>query len=403
MRENKLISCEVCSNVLEGPIIDLGSHPLCDDLVLPNSNREVPIWHQEIKLCSICLTAHQMHPVEKELLFKPDYHYRSNLTKDVLDGMRDFAMEMGKFVDLNPGDYVLDVGCNDGSLLRIFNEIFDVKVVGIDPTDAILESSLPENSRYKSFFDQDAVQRILKDHGKPKLITFTNVFAHIEDLPNLLNNLLGLIDTGTHVAIENHYLGSILDKNQFDTFYHEHPRTYSAKSFTYIARSLGMSISKLSLAPRYGGNIRALISPEDWATHAIPAVDESNFLEKFAAMQSVYDNWLTHSKGEVERLSKSGLLAGKSLPGRAVMLINSLKIDKYVMKYIFEKDASPKVGYLCPSTDIEILPDSELLLKAPDILIVWAWHIADEVVEYLLKLGFEGEIWIPLPEFRRIV
>ena len=88
------------------------------------------------------------------------------------------------------------------------------------------------------------------------VITFTNVFAHIENFKDLIKSLKNLITKETLIVIENHYLGEVIKKNQFDTFYHEHPRTYSLNSFYFISKLLNMNIVKYEFVRRYNGNIR---------------------------------------------------------------------------------------------------------------------------------------------------
>ena len=111
-----------------------------------------------------------------------------------------------------------------------------------------------------AFFDKESTNEVLSLVGQPDIITFTNVFAHIENLIELLDNLKLLIGDNTVVVIENHYLGSVLQTDQFDTFYHEHPRTYSLKSFFYISKLLNMNIHKFSFVKRYNGNIRVFFT-----------------------------------------------------------------------------------------------------------------------------------------------
>ena len=110
--------CEVCLGSLEGPILDLGKFPLCDDLHTVGDNYDVASYNQTIKLCGVCLTAHQLHPVPKIDLFKPNYHYRSALTDDVLHGMKDLVESTLGRISLTGKIKVLDIGCNDGSLLH---------------------------------------------------------------------------------------------------------------------------------------------------------------------------------------------------------------------------------------------------------------------------------------------
>jgi len=394
--------CEVCNAEYGALTLDLGSHPLCDDLTPIGTNFVIPKYQQLIALCENCLTAHQVIPVEKELLFKPTYHYRAALTQDVLDGMRSLVKDLSPvFSNLDKTATVLDIGCNDGSLLGIFKDEYHCQTIGVDPTGAILESGNSVDYSFNEYFTSKTAAVIKKNHPSVDLISFTNVFAHIEDLPQLLTNLNMLVGDTTTLVIENHYLGSILDRNQFDTFYHEHPRTYSLRSFEFVAISLGMAITDVTFPSRYGGNIRVTMKrggiPADLS---LPRIKEKAFIESFTSLQATYDNWKSQAQKSIASLATRGVLHSKSLPGRAVMLINTLEIDETVMPIVFEQPKSPKVGNYVPATKIEVLSDDALLSHNPEMLIVWSWHIIEEIADYLNTLGYRGEIWVPLPEFR---
>jgi hypothetical protein len=395
--------CEVCGSELDGYKLDLGSHPLCDDLIAIGSSQAVPRYHQEIILCDNCLTAHQAHPVKKELLFKADYHYRANLTADVITGMAQLAKQVISENKFSDGIVILDVGCNDGSLLGVFKSQIKCTTIGVDPTSAILESKGAIDFSLNEFFNLSTAEKILNVFGPVDLITFTNVFAHIEDLPSLCKALKLLISEKTIVVIENHYLGSILENNQFDTFYHEHPRTYSAKSFKFIAKMLDMAIKNIEFPKRYGGNIRVTLSKNSDYLYSEVAeqifISESAFGDKFVEVQDLFLNWRKRSLQAINELTKSEPIYGKSLPGRAVMLISALGISSSQMPKVFEQVSSPKVGFYVPGTEIGIDSDRKLFELMPARLIVWSWHIIDEICTYLEMSGYHGEIYVPLPEF----
>jgi hypothetical protein len=384
-------------------VLDLGSHPLCDDLVPFGSEVQAEEFHQLIGLCEVCLTAHQKIPVVKEKLFKSDYHYRAALTVDVIQGMNNLVEQIIK--DLNSENKsitVLDIGCNDGSLLGIFKNKYQCTTIGIDPTEAIFESGNKIDFKFNEYFSRNTVEEIKKLSLTVDVITFTNVFAHIENLPKLIENLKLLINDSTKLVIENHYLGSILSNNQFDTFYHEHPRTYSLKSFEFIAKTIGLVITDVKFPSRYGGNIRVTMEKNgNKADLKMFNQLELEFISKFELLQGKYDIWKKESQIVLRSLLEDGPIYGKALPGRAVMLINSLKIDSRMMPAIFEKPNSPKINNFVPGSKIKILSDNELLKVNPKIIIVWSWHIIAEIVEYLDRLGFQGEIWVPLPEFKK--
>lgn len=393
--------CEVCLQPLLGPKLDLGYHPLCDDLIKIGGVVESHKYHQEIALCTYCLTAQQLHQVNKEILFKGDYHYRASLTKDVLNGMSDLVEKIiSRMRTNNSVPIILDIGCNDGSLLGLFKKKIECKTVGVDPTNAILEHAGKIDVPIQGYFDGELSKQILDQVGIPDVITFTNVFAHIENFQGLLDALRPLIGLQTLIVIENHYLGSIIERDQFDTFYHEHPRTYSAKSFMVIAKQLGLQINAIEFPSRYGGNIRVSMSHDTSNSSNLDLnPNEEKFVEDFDSLQEKYDTWLRESREAVRNLSLEGVFVGKSLPGRAVMLISALGLTSKEMPFVFEQPNSPKVGYYVPGTDIEIVSDEYLVDTGYQHLVLWSWHIFDEVLEYLKDLGFKGEVWTPLPRF----
>lgn len=350
------------------------------------------------------LTAQQIHQVPKELLFKSDYHYRASLTKDVLHGMSDLVDQtLSQVNKVERPLVILDIGCNDGSLLGIFKEKISCLTIGIDPTNAIMENTGKIDIVIQSFFDAAAAQKVFNKVGFPDVITFTNVFAHIEDFQGLIRNLSHLLGPETLLVIENHYLGSIIEGEQFDTFYHEHPRTYSAKSFEVIARKLGLSITSIDFPSRYGGNIRVSMNQTTknlpWFT---PMPNEEQFQRKFGILQQKYDRWLVESKETLFSMVEKGKLTGKALPGRAVMLISALGLTANEMPFVYEQPSSPKIGFYVPGTDIEIISDDFFPKSSERPIVIWSWHISGEVIKYLKNLDVHGEIWIPLPVLAKI-
>ena len=254
-------NCEVCGSNQFQEVLDLGFHPMCDDLLPIESTRLCDQYPIVILYCENCRTAHQKYQIPKRELFPDSYHYRSRLTGDVLNGMQDLVSSVISNVNSLSGKVVVDIGCNDGSLLNFFSS-HDAITVGVEPTDAAKDID-PNLHIFTIISLIEVASLINKKYPKIDIITFTNVFAHIENLPALLVALKSIMSPNTLLVVENHYLGSVLDTNQFDTFYHEHPRTYSLSSFFEIAKSLDRKVSSVNFPRRYGGNIRVFISNQD--------------------------------------------------------------------------------------------------------------------------------------------
>jgi SAM-dependent methyltransferase len=387
--------CEVCGASALRPVLDLGRHPMCDDLVAIGDDRICRDYPIEILFCDTCRTAHQRFQVPKQDLFPTTYHYRSRQTLDVLNGMRRLvAACVENYGDLR-GKKILDVGCNDGSLLSIFAE-HGAQTFGIEPTGAAADASAAGHQVLNAFLSEDIATSFVEQFGQPDIITFTNVFAHIEDLAAVVRALKILSNAGTKIVIENHYLGSIIDGRQFDTFYHEHPRTYSAKSFEFIAASLGMFISHVQFPDRYGGNIRVFLSQAGRSDEgqAVWSERERGHGDELSRMPQEIARWKVRKMQEIKSaVAEHGPLAAKAFPGRCAIPIKVLGLDRTFIDAVYEKPGSDKIGHYVPGTRIPILSDNEFPATSQDRpLINMAWHIDKEIETYLRGRGFTGDI-----------
>lgn len=386
--------CEVCNSKKIKKVLDLGQHPLCDDLIKISSKKINKLYPIKIFFCLNCYTAHNYKKINKTILFPKNYHYRARLTQDVLNGMKQLVLHCKKKFGSLKNKTILDIGCNDGSLLNFFKKEGCV-TIGVEPTNAYKDIDLNKHVIYNNYLDQNTVSQIKKNHFNIDIITFTNVFAHINNLKELLNNLKTLLKFNTSVVIENHYLGSVLNKNQFDTFYHEHPRTYSAKSFFFIARQLNLFVNDISFPSRYGGNIRVFLNKSEVKKNYNIFQQEKCFFKKFKEMRLNIINWKKNKKELIINLYKKyGIMIGKAFPGRASILIRMLNINEKFISAIFEKNDSPKIGHYVPGTKIPIYSDNILKKNKNNfkIIINFAWHIKKEIKKYLNKNNIKARI-----------
>lgn len=392
-------ACEVCGSVDVQPVLDLGAHPLCDDLVRVGDSRVCREYPISIVHCRACNTAFQAHNVDRTELFPGDYHYRSRFTNDVLEGMKALVASVEERTGPVAGKLVLDVGCNDGSLLDFFAQR-GARTVGIEPTGAAHDAAGRQHQVLEAYFNVDSARKLLDAHGKPSIITFTNVFAHIDDLPALLDALRILIGGATVLCIENHYLGAIVEKFQFDTFYHEHPRTYSLRSFEKIAESLGLNLFHFEFPSRYGGNIRVMLgghAPSAGLQRQMQEVyaKEAAFYERLKEFPQAIAEWVRCTRSKLDALVRAyGRLYAKAFPGRAAILVKLLGLTESEIAAVSEKPGSMKIGYYVPGTRIPIMSDEQLFAMDPQppVIVNFAWHISREIEQYLRANRFRGDI-----------
>ena len=387
--------CQVCSNRNLKQILDLGNQPLCDDLKKKGVGRK---YKTKIIFCDKCFTAFQKYNVDKKILFHKNYHYRARNTKDVVNGMKELANSALKKIHKRRRINILDIGCNDGTLLDIFKKK-GCKTYGIEPTNAFKDANKKGHKIFNCFFNYKNAKKIKKQIKDVDIISFTNVFAHIDDLDELLESLKIMVDKNTMVVIENHYLGEVIKKNQFDTFYHEHPRTYSLNSFLHIAERIKLRIEDVQFVKRYNGNIRVFLKNNDKKNNIKVKKfisNEKKIMKLVYKFQNKLDMWRVKKKIEINNIVKKyGSISAKAYPGRAAILINLLGLNKDFISNVYEKKMSLKLGYLVPGTNIPIISD-ELFIRENEkkkIILNLAWHINKEIKSYLKKeLNYKGKV-----------
>src|SRR5438270_10783432 len=247
--------CQVCDSRDLDPVIFLGYLPPVNAMPAIGSRpMEQPAYPAQVLRCRKCQLVQLGLIVDPAILFPPTYPYTSGTTKLLRDNFTELSEEVTNRYPLKRSELIVDIGSNDGTLLSNFSQ--KARIFGIEPTNAgklALERGIPT---LISFFNRGAVERTLAEQGKAKIVTATNVFAHIEDIHEIVDCIDGLLlEDGIFIS-ESHYLLSLIETLQYDTIYHEHLRYYSVTALKHLLEMHGFEIIFARRIPTHGGSIR---------------------------------------------------------------------------------------------------------------------------------------------------
>lgn len=400
-------NCQICSSPNLKSALFLGYLPPVNELhPIGTKPKEQPSYPAELLYCLKCHLVQLGLVVDPQVIFPKEYPYTSGTTKVLRDNFADLGEEVRKIIGLKPDDLVVDIGSNDGTLLSNF--VPYTKVLGITPEDIGKLAIAKGIPTIQDYFRAETVTEVKKEFGKAKIITAANVFAHIEDVNGVLENIISLLRSDGVFISESHYLYPLIKTVQYDTIYHEHLRYYSLISLKYLMAAHGLEIFHVKQIPSHGGSIRVYA-----AKKGLYSQDETVFrqLEKERDTVTSMNNLLKFKNKVV--LSKLGLQSllfdvkkkgkrvfGISAPSRASTLINYLGLDQDILDCVVEIKGSYKIGKYIPGTKIPILEESILFKDQPDYALLLSWHIAEELMPKLKQKGFKGKFIIPLPEPR---
>ena len=343
--------------------------------------------------------------VNKEILFPKEYPYTSSTTKILRENFKELYKDCRKIINITSKDLIIDIGSNDGNLLSNFKNSH--RVLGITPEKIgkiAIRKGIPTLIRY---FNKSSANLVLQKYGKAKIITATNVFAHIENVHELMKNILKILDNKGIFISESHYLVSLIQTNQYDTIYHEHLRYYSLKSLKYLFEKYGMEIIHAKKINTHGGSIRVYAARKNKFKIIKNVLKILNFEKKFlnwktfnSFKKNVVDSKLKLYEILKKIKSKNKKIYGIGAPSRASTLINYVGLDENIIDCVLEVDGSYKIGNYIPGKKIPILSEKKLYSDPPDFVVLFSWHIASELKLNLKKRGFKGKFIIPLPSPR---
>ena len=396
--------CQVSGSKKLKKILSLGNIPFVNDTHKINSNNLITISAPlELYYCPISKLVQLNIEVDKKILFPKSYPYTSSTTKILRENFLRLRNQIDKNNFLKKNDLIIDIGSNDGNLLSNFKDRY--KVLGVTPENIgkiAIKKGIPTIIDY---FDTPVVTKINKKYGKAKIITATNVFAHINEVNKLIKNIKRcLVEDGVFIS-ESHYLLPLIETNQYDTIYHEHLRYYSLTSLNYLFSMHQLEIFKAEKIDTHGGSIRIYAARKkiykiDASVKRIKNNEKNlekkllNFKDRVLNSKLEFYNLLTR----IRKNKKNLKIAGISAPSRSTTLINYLGLDENIIECIFEVKGSKKIGMYLPGTKIKIIEEKIQNLKEYQYLLIFSWHIQKDIIKVLRKKGYKGKFIIPLPE-----
>jgi len=401
--------CQACGSSNLDPIFFAGYLPPVNEMpAIGDRPKEQPSYPAQVMRCRQCELIQLGLIVDPSILFPAGYPYTSGTTRILRENFAELFVEISRTYGLSAGDLVVDIGSNDGTLLTNFKN-GGLRVFGIEPTDVArlaIEAGIPT---LVSFLTRDAVHLVTAEQGSAKVVTATNVFAHMENLSEVIDCVLGLLDEDGIFVSESHYWVALLETLQYDTIYHEHLRYYSLTSLSNLLGAHGLEVIRARRIPTHGGSIRVYAARKGkYPVHegvasilsqervALSADRYADFREKVIASKLKLYALLAGIR------ERGGRIYGVGSPSRSTTLIKYVGLDEGILDCIVEIKGSRKIGRYVPGTLIPVLEESKLIADQPTHALLLSWHIADELIPKLTEAGFDGDFIIPLPEPRVI-
>jgi len=405
-------TCRVCGSIALTKVIDLGEQYLQGSFVKPNkelpSMRKIPAV---LVRCNPMLDEHacgllQMeHSVPPEVLYSA-YWYRSGTNDTMRTHLRNIATEAAEII-AKPAAKVLDIGCNDGTLLGYYPEQYEK--YGVDPSDVTQEIS-GDLTIVQDIFPSDELLETLQGK-KIDITTSIAMFYDLEDPIEFTKNIKNILATDGIWIFEMSYMPTMLSMNSYDTICHEHLEYYSLAVIEYILKQAEMKVFNVEQNNINGGSLRCYATHSDNYAyknneyiHNIREIRREEFdleldtdipYKNFQDRIDLHRQELISLLNKLKRQGKRIHIYGASTKGNTILQwcgINHLIID-----YAAERNPD-KYGALTLGTDIPIISEAESRAMSPDYYLVLPWHFKEEFIEREKEAMSRGVGFIfPLP------
>ena len=405
-------ACRVCKSTNLYLFLPLGDHPAANAFVPEHRvhvrDRLYPLDCQVCLDCAVIEVADQLPPD-----FFDDYVYVPSASATMLSHFDAFAQQITDRL-LTAGDALLvDIGCNDGLLLAAAAKR-GARVLGIEPAKNIAELARSRGVEVDNdYFNPETASRVREEHGRAAVITTSNTFNHIDDLHGFMRGVDVLLDDRGTFIVEVPQAIELVEKNEFDTVYHEHLSTFSVTSLVALFGFFAMHVSDIEVLAVHGGSMR-VFGRRDGAGGPEPAPVVQQWLDREQAAglfeQATYDALAERVRDIRERLmttlrdlkADGKTIAGYGAPAKGTTLLNYYGIGPDLLEFLADRNELKHRTY-SPGTRIPVVPAERVLETQPDYLLILAWNFADEIIEQQDEYRRRGgKFIVPIPEPRLI-
>ncbi len=401
--------CRFCGATLRRTFVDLGMSPLCETYPTAADFKNGEVYYPlHVYNCEECFLV-QLEEYEKAENIFGDYPYFSSYSDSWLKHCEDYCDNMTKRFGLNDRSFVVEVASNDGYLLQYFVRQ-QVPVLGIEPAANVakvaVEKGVPTLVR---FFGTQVAKELAAKRGGADLILGNNVLAQVPDLNDFVEGLKILLKPAGVLTLEFPHLLRLIEKNEFDTIYHEHFSYFSLLTTARILAAHRMKLFDVEELSTHGGSLRVYASRAEDTTHQVqPSVARLIEVEKKTGLASPegYDRFaeqVKETKFAFVEFLLSGARQGKKVagygaPGKSATLLHYCGIGKDLIEYTV--DRSPhKQGRFLPGSHIPIYHPDRIRETKPDYVVILPWNLKDEIMEQLRYIReWGGRFVIPIPK-----
>ena len=370
--------CKHCKSILK-KVLDLPSIPLANSFEKSVKKK----YKLSLSICEKCKLFQQTHIPSKRNIFNADYPYLTSKSQK----NKIFFRKLKKKISLKKNQFIIDIGCNDGTFLKNFDNK-KYKHLGIDPSRIATNLAKERGLKiYNNFFDLDFAKKILRKHGQADVIFSSNTLAHVENINQILKGISLLLKQNGTLYVQNIYLYDLIEKVYFDQIYHEHIFTYSIESLNNIFQKYGLYLSSVEFNDIQGGSFLAKFTKIRKKNKKILNIIENEQKKSllFKKNQIQYKN-LINKKLKIfknlinKKLKNNLIISGYGASAKCVMMINLLKLNVSHIKFIVDNTPKKQNKYI-PGTNIPIISPKKFINEKSDICIIFTWNYAKEIMD----------------------